>query len=94
MSLVVCLRGIAYTFELAEHDSDVVRIRDAYLDEWGERASPRELLRGVELADCFGKLSRALAWWRWAQDVGVAGQAHPTDSATSWFEEFAVAAAG
>jgi hypothetical protein len=91
MSLVVCLRGIAYTFELPERDPDLERIRDAYLEEWGERASRCELIRGVEVAECFGRLSRALAWWRWAEDVGVAGQAHPSDSATSWYEEFAAA---
>ncbi len=93
MSLVVGLNGIAYTFGLAEHDLDLERVRDAYLEEWGGHASRRELLRGVELAGCFGKLSRALAWWRWAEDVGIAGRTEPSDSATSWYEEFAAAAA-
>jgi Phosphotransferase enzyme family len=92
MSLVVGLRGIAHTFELAEHDPDLERIRDAYLEAWSERASRPELLRAVEIADCFGRLSRALGWWRWAVDVGPAGRGEPSESATGWFEEFAAAA--
>jgi len=88
-SLVIGLRGVAHRFELAEHDPDLERIRDAYLEPWSGFASRIELLRAVELAGAVGRLSRALAWL-------LAGleQDEPDESAESaryWFEEFRAA---
>ncbi len=35
-------------------------------------------------------LTRALAWWRWAEEVGEADR--PSEEATGWFEEFSASA--
>lgn len=89
-SLNVLLEGIAYSFGLAPCDRDLERVRDAYLETWG---TPSTLLRAVELAVCFGKLTRGLAWWRWDQEVVGPPRAQPSKAATSCYEAFAVAAA-
>lgn len=84
-SLTVLLDGIEYAFELAPRDPDVERIRDAYLEPWGR---PAELARAVEIARCLGRLTRALAWWRFSDE----GAASSSEGAVGNYEAFSRAA--
>jgi len=85
-SLVVGLRGIAHRFELGEHDPDVGRARDAYLEPWSRFAARDELLRAVELAEAVGRLSRSLAWLLAFSEDAASDEA--VDSGRWWFAEF------
>jgi hypothetical protein len=88
-SLVVALRGVAYRFELAEHDPDLDRLRDAYLKRFSAFGSLDELRRAAELARSVGMLSRALSWWRVAS---VADEPEEyVEGSREWFREFAAA---
>jgi aminoglycoside phosphotransferase (APT) family kinase protein len=88
-SLVVGLRGIAHRFELGEHDPDVERARDAYLEPWSRFAGRDELLRAVELSEAVGRLSRSLAWLlAYAEDAEDGGADEAVDSGRWWFAEF------
>jgi hypothetical protein len=86
-SLVVGLRGIAYRFELAEHDADLERVRDAYLEPWTGHADRTSLLRAVELSAVVGRLSRTLSWLRAVGDESLA-VGESAESARYWFGEF------
>jgi aminoglycoside phosphotransferase (APT) family kinase protein len=89
-SLLVALRGIAHRFELAEHDRDLERVRDAYLEPWAGFGPRSELLGAVELAGVMGRLSRALAWFR-AYSEGGGHSDEAVESAGYWFREFSEA---
>lgn len=92
-SLVVGLRGVAYRFELAEHDPDLERIRDAYLEPWTAYADRAALLRAVELSAIVGRLCRTLSWLRALGDESLpVGES--AESARYWFGEFCDGLAG
>ena len=88
-SLVVGLRGIAFRFELGEHDPDVERLRDAYLTGFSAYGTPDELRRAAELAAPIGMLSRA---WSWSRVAAVAAEPDEhAQAAGEWYQDFAAA---
>jgi hypothetical protein len=91
MSLVVCLRGIAHRFELAERDPDLERLRDIYLDRWSSYGSHAALARAAELAAPLGMLCRASSWWLVASSVAESERNEYSEGGREWFEEFAAA---
>jgi aminoglycoside phosphotransferase (APT) family kinase protein len=92
LSLVVALRGIAYRFELGDHDPDLIRLRDAYLERFAEYGKAVELRRAAALAEPLGMLSRAWSWWRVASNVPDPGEF--SQAGREWFQEFAAAVPG
>jgi hypothetical protein len=64
-TLVVTLRTVAMRFDLEPGGRDLLRLRDAYLEPFGERES---LLEAFELAYAVGTIGRALAWHRYVRD--------------------------
>jgi hypothetical protein len=61
----VTLRTVAMRFDLEPGGRDLLRLRDAYLEPFGERES---LLEAFELAYAIGTIGRALAWHRYVRD--------------------------
>ena len=61
-SLLITLRSAASQFGWSEAGPEALRLRDAYLEPWRDRASPGDLRRAVALACWVGALGRALAW--------------------------------
>jgi hypothetical protein len=58
-TLVVTLRSVAMRFDLEPGGPELLRLRDAYLEPFGERDS---LLKAFDLAYALGTIARALAW--------------------------------
>jgi hypothetical protein len=88
-SLVVCLRGVAYRFELGEQDPDVERLRGVYLGAWRRFGTSSALNRAAELASAVGMLCRALTWWRVSCDSDETTKAEYAEGAREWYGEFA-----
>jgi Phosphotransferase enzyme family len=64
-TLVVTLRTVAMRFDLEPGGREILRLRDAYLEPFGERES---LLRAFDLAYAVGTIGRALAWHRYVRE--------------------------
>jgi Phosphotransferase enzyme family len=64
-TLVVTLRSVAMRFDLEPGGRELLRLRDAYLEPFGEGDS---LLRAFELAYAVGTIGRALAWHRYVRE--------------------------
>ena len=87
-SLVVCLRSIAYRFELGEDDPDLERIRDAYLEPWTSHTARERLLEAWPLARRLGMLCRALTWRRIGQGIPRAFREEYDHNREVWLEWF------
>ena len=61
-TLVVTLRSVAMRFDLAPGGSELLGLRDAYLEPFGSCAEPEELREAFGLAYRVGTIGRALAW--------------------------------
>jgi hypothetical protein len=61
-SLLVALRVAAHRFGLAE--TELTRLRDAYLEPWTAEQSAAQLRHTVDLAVRLGAISRAASWQR------------------------------
>jgi Phosphotransferase enzyme family len=92
LSLVVAPRGVAYRFELGEHDPDIERLRDAYLDRFAAYGTLAELRDAASLAEPLGMLGRAWSWWRVASSVDHPGEF--SEAAREWFRDFVAAMSG
>jgi hypothetical protein len=64
-TLVVTLRTVAMRFDLEPGGREILRLRDAYLERFGEQAS---LLKAFDLAYAVGTIGRALAWHRYVRE--------------------------
>jgi hypothetical protein len=64
-TLVVTLRTVAMRFDLEPGGREILRLRDAYLERFGEQAS---LLKAFDLAYAVGTIGRALAWHRYFRE--------------------------
>ena len=69
-SLVVMMRALVYRLELPPGGSDVIRLRDAYLEPFARYGSPGELVEAVDLAHYVGTASRSLNWSRFLRSYG------------------------
>lgn len=65
-TLVVTLRAIAHRFELEPGGSELLRLRDAYLEPFSGYGSHDELAAAADLAHATGTAARTLAWYRFA----------------------------
>lgn len=84
-SLLVVLRSVAFTFELAPGAAELVRLRDAYLEAWTDEHSRTELELLALLATRAGKVSRAVAWQRALRGVEDPGE--HAEAVAGWLEE-------
>jgi hypothetical protein len=66
-SLVVTLRATAWRLGLDAGGTEIVRLRDAYLEPWTAQATASDLLTGADIARRTGTVQRAMAWYRAAQ---------------------------
>jgi hypothetical protein len=66
-TLAVTLRAAAWRFELEPGDPRLERMRDAYLEPFGEYGSRDELLAAFATAYRLGTIARALSWYRAVQ---------------------------
>jgi len=62
LTLAVTLRFAAQKTGRAEHSTEILALRDAYLEPWSDRASTRELRDAAELGRRIGEVSRALTF--------------------------------
>lgn len=63
-SALVALGYLQTSLEVGPHDRQVLRVRDAYLEVFGDLAPHAELVRSLELACRLAKVARALTWHR------------------------------
>lgn len=70
LTLCVTLRSAAQRAGLAIDDHAIQRLRDAYLEPWGDLAPVRALREAAELARVLGAATRALSWFRVVTIVG------------------------
>ncbi|MBB5478174.1 phosphotransferase [Micromonospora parathelypteridis] len=85
-TLLVTLRSIRYSKELAADDARLVRLRDAYLEAWTDRYDRRTLVEAADLAINLGAVSRSLSWRR-ALDTAEESRAEYADAVPGWLEE-------
>jgi hypothetical protein len=64
-TMVVTLRSVAMRFDLEPGGTELLRLRDAYLEPFGDGES---LSRAFELAYAVGTIGRALAWHRYVRE--------------------------
>ncbi len=79
-SLVVVLRSLAYRNTWRPGGGEVTRLRDAYLEPWGDNGSHEELVAAAELARRTGTIQRSLAWRRVLKAMPPAIRAEDVDS--------------
>lgn len=79
-TLVVTLRSLAYGRKLAPGGTELVRLRDAYLEPWAGVASRADLIEAADLALRTGTIGRAIAWRRFALAMPPAVRAEHIDS--------------
>jgi hypothetical protein len=63
-SLLVALGEVCQRLQLAPEDAQILRLRDAYLEPFGDLAPHAELVAAVDLSCRGGKVARALTWAR------------------------------
>ena len=80
-SLLVTLRSFGGS------PAERIRLRDAYLEVWGDLAGPAELLRSAELACRVGPVSRALAWQRCLRDAAMPLDDDVRTAVADWLAE-------
>jgi hypothetical protein len=79
-TLVVTLRSLAYGQKLAPGGTDLLRLRDAYLEPWAGFASRADLIEAADLARRTGTIGRAMAWRGFALAMPPAVRAEHIDS--------------
>jgi hypothetical protein len=67
-TLTVALRATAYRLGLEPGGSEIVRLRDAYLEPFSSFGTHAELARAADLAYRTGTLARSLAWKSYVED--------------------------
>ncbi|MGW1448484.1 aminoglycoside phosphotransferase family protein [Micromonospora sp. NPDC002411] len=85
-TLLVTLRSIRYAKKPAADDTQLARLRDAYLEAWTDRYDRRTLVEAADLAIELGPVSRSLSWRR-ALDTPGESRAEYADAVPGWLEE-------
>ena len=85
--LLVALRMAARGLGVPHGDPVLVRLRDAYLDEWRGFGTPGELRELCDLALRVGPLQRALTWRRILRGVHADERAEWADAVPGWTAE-------
>jgi hypothetical protein len=87
-TLVVCLRGIAYRFELAEDAPELRRLRDIYLEPWTRYTSRANLLEACALSKPIGSFCRALTWHRVVANLPSPWREEQQEAVPGWLQVF------
>ena len=87
LSLLVTLRVAQRALDVPSGDAALLRIRDAYLDEWRDHGSRSGLREQVGLALMIGRLQRALTWRRILRGVHPAERVEWQDAVNGWAAE-------
>ena len=90
-SLVVALRSIAYSLDLASTDPALQQLRDAYLTAWTRYASWADLQAAFALADRVGMVNRALTWYLVVSQLDEPYHSEQADAVPGWLHEFLTA---
>jgi hypothetical protein len=91
-SMVVALRSVAFSLDLADDAPELERLRAAYLEPW-TRFAPRErLLAAMQLAQWLGMLCRALTWHHVVAALEGNARAEYAEAVPGWLQEFVDAA--
>ncbi|MFI6782176.1 aminoglycoside phosphotransferase family protein [Micromonospora sp. NPDC050276] len=85
-TLLVTLRSIGHVKKLAADDTQLVRLRDAYLEAWTDRYDRRTLVEAADLAISLGPVGRSLSWRR-ALDTAEESRAEYADAVPGWLGE-------
>jgi hypothetical protein len=88
VSLLVTLRVAQRALGVPNGDAALLRLRDAYLDEWRAHGNLEELREQVDLALRIGSLQRALTWRRILRGVHPAERVEWQDAVPGWTAEF------
>lgn len=83
-SLLVTLSVVADLFGVAVDDPVIHRVRDAYLESFGDLAPHAQLVAELELACAVGKAARALTWERALRAGGDDEASEFTDAPFVW----------
>lgn len=86
--LLVTIRATSARLELAEDGSEMIRLRDAYLEPWTKFATRKTLSDAFALANHLSMANRALSWHH---STGALSQRHKAayaDSIPNWLRDF------
>lgn len=82
-SMLVGLGFLRHYLKIGDDDPRLLRLRDAYLEAFGDLAPHAELVATLELACRVGKVARALTWERAMRAFGEETDGDAGDSADS-----------
>jgi hypothetical protein len=87
VSLLIPLRVAAQALRVPNGDAVLLRLRDAYLEPWGEYGGLAMLRQQCDLALLLGPLQRALTWRRILRGVHPAERIEWQGSVPGWTAE-------
>ncbi len=87
-TLVVTLRSVAHSLDLADDDPALARLRDIYLDPWRRYASWDDLQSTYVLASRVQMVNRALTWYRVVSHLEESYRCEEADAVPGWLKEF------
>ena len=87
-TLVVTLRSVAMRLDLEPGGTELLRLRDAYLEPFGVFAGPDALRDAFELAYRVGTIGRALAWHRYVKGSDPRYRAEVADAVPYGLQRF------
>lgn len=82
--MLVTLRATADRLELAEDGSEMLRLRDAYLEPWTTFETRGKLLAAFALAYRLAMVNRALSWHHGTGSLSKRHKEPYADSVPSW----------
>ena len=87
-TLVVTLRAVAMRFDLEPGGSELLGLRDAYLEPFGSFEQPEALREAFGLAYRIGTIGRALAWYDYVRESDPRFRSEVTDAVPYGLQRF------
>ena len=93
VSMLVTQRSIAHWVKLDENGSELVRLRDVYLEPWTAYAARADLLAAFDLAHRIGMVVRALSWNAGTGSLAMKHKEPYADAVPEWLQDYLAAEA-
>jgi hypothetical protein len=86
--MLLTLQATAARLEIAEDSSEMLGLRDTYLEQWGAFATRKKLLAAFEVAYRLAMVNRALSWHHGTGSLSQRHKAAYADSVPNWLRDF------
>ena len=87
-TLIVLLRGAENSLGLSEDAPELEELRDYYLENWRDFASPKDLLEAASLSQKIGLINRALTWHHVISQMSALTKADYASAVPSYLQDF------